>query len=698
MTHVAAEALDSLIQSTCSDPHSLLGLHDERTVRLWRPGALTCHLEVEGETVEAKRVHEAGLFEYTHHRPLAPDRYRVYHTNGMLAHDPYAFPPTFGNLDEYLWNEGTHVRAYERLGAREIEHRGARGTLFAVWAPAARGVSLVSDFNNWDGRVTPMRQMGVSGVWELFVPDAGEGLRYKFEIQGWDGRLRVKADPFAYWSEVRPYNASIVFDLDCYEWGDQRWMENRRTQTLNRPMSIYEVHLGSWRKSHGEFLNYRELARELSAYCLEMGFTHVELLPITEHPLDESWGYQVSGYYSATSRFGTPEDFQFFVDTLHQKGIGVILDWVPAHFPQDDFSLAQFDGTHLYEHADPRQGYHPHWNTAIFNYGRHEVSNFLIANALFWFDKMHIDGLRVDAVASMLYLDYGRREGEWIPNAYGGKENLEAIAFLQTLNTTVHDHFRGVLMIAEESTAFPNITRPVSEGGLGFDLKWNMGWMNDLLHYLSRHPYDRHWYHNNLTHILDYAFFEQSLLPLSHDEVVHQKRSLLGKMPEEAFTNLRLLLSTQWCMPGKKLLFMGSELGLWTEWNCKEELPWGQLQYEPHKQTQQLVRRLNQLYRDHPALWERDFDWLSLEWVLSDYGLSTIAYKRHAENEVLLCLHNFSPHSLPEFILPVGPCNEVVEIFDSNGVDFQGEHPITPVEGGFKTSLTPLSTRIFELR
>ena len=687
--------LDALCGNACSNPHSLLGLHDA-VIRLWRPGAHHVHLEVNGQIVQATCVHEMGLFECPVPEGTGALDYRIYHPNGSLAHDPYAFLPSFGHMDEHFWGEGTHVRAYEVLGAREGEHGGVRGTTFAVWAPSAKGVSLVSDFNNWDGRACPMRLMGASGVWELFVPDAGEGLKYKYEIQSWDHHLRIKADPFATWSEVRPKNASVVFDVDCYDWGDHEWMEARKAQSLNRPISIYEVHLGSWRRHHGEFLNYRELARELAAYCVEMGFTHVELLPVAEHPLDESWGYQVSGYYATSSRYGTPEDFQFFVDYLHQKGIGVILDWVPAHFPQDDFSLATFDGTCLFEHADPRQGYHPHWNTAIFNYGRHEVSNFLIANALFWLEKMHVDGLRVDAVASMLYLDYGREGQEWVPNVHGGKENLEAIAFLKKLNALVQENFPGALMIAEESTAFEGITKPVSEGGLGFNLKWNMGWMNDTLHYFPHPPDDRSQYHHYLTHTMDFAYTERFVLVLSHDEVVHEKCSLLSKMPEERFANLRLLLSYMWCQPGKKLLFMGGELGQDTEWNCKEQLPWHLLEDDNHKEIQQLVKRLNHLYQAHPALWELDFDPAGFEWIVSDPTISLIAYKRLAPSETLVCLHHFGALTHPDTLIECGPCQEVVELFDSNGVDLVGGEVV--LEKGFRTTVNPLSTRIFAIR
>ena len=466
------------------DPHHFLGLQpagaDKKVIRLWRPGASFLHIELFGKSVEAKKIDDSGLFELEVPVNTTASDYRVYHQNGLLAHDPYAFLPTLGELDAYLFARGVHYKLYEALGARVFVAQGIHGVKFTVWAPSAKAVSLVGDFNYWDGRVNPLRQMMGTGIWELFVPGLKEGDKYKFEIRTQEGHLRVKADPFAYCSEYRPLTASVVFDVDKYTWGDHEWMQNRaQKQNDSSPINVYELHLGSWKKKGNKTANYREIALELSQYCKEMGFSHIELMPIAEHPLDESWGYQVTGFYAVTSRYGTPEDFQFFVDHMHREGIGVILDWVPAHFPTDDYSLAQFDGTYLFEHADPRQGFHPHWNTYIFNYGRYEVSNFLIANALFWLDKMHIDGLRVDAVASMLYLDYGRNHGEWIPNRYGGNENLEAIEFLKHLSSVVHERFPHVLMFAEESTSFTGVTHRLEWGGLGFDVKWNMGWMND---------------------------------------------------------------------------------------------------------------------------------------------------------------------------------------------------------------------------
>lgn len=469
-----------LLQGNEYDPHRLLGLHDngqgQKVIRLWRPGASSIFLEVFGSLVSAYKVHEAGLFEYHVPAHTTPLDYRIYHQNGLLSHDPYAFWPTFGEVDQYLFSKGVHYQLYKAMGGRLAVHQDASGAKFSVWAPNAKRVSLVGDFNFFDGRVNPMRSLGASGVWELFVPGLRAGDKYKFEIKTQTDEIRVKADPYALSSELRPATASILADLKRVEWEDQQWIAKRsQLPYRSQPINIYEVHLGSWKKAYGNFLNYREIAKELVAYCCQMGFTHVELLPIQEHPLDESWGYQVSGFYAVTSRFGSPEDFKWFVNYLHCHGLGIILDWVPGHFPSDDFSLSRFDGTSLYEHDDPRQGMHPHWFTKIFNYGRKEVTNFLIANALFWFDEMHIDGLRVDAVASMLYLDYGRNEGEWIPNRFGGKENLEAIEFIKHMNSIVHDYYPGVLTIAEESTSFTGVSHPVGYGGLGFDMKWNMG-------------------------------------------------------------------------------------------------------------------------------------------------------------------------------------------------------------------------------
>lgn len=705
-----------LVERRHHQPHAILGLHNffegSKVIRLWRPGANQIFLEVFGTRVEARKIQDAGVFEYVVPQHTTFTDYKIFHQNGLLEHDPYAFLPTFGEMDQYLFGKGVHYELYRQMGGRLTSHQGVEGAKFALWAPNAKSVSVVGDFNYWDGRVNPMRTMGYSGIWELFIPGLKEGDKYKFEIQTQQGERLNKADPYALRSEFRPATASILCNLDRYEWNDQMWIEERKKKNVqSQPMSIYEVHLGSWKKQGNDFLNYRDLAHELALYCIDMGFNYVELLPIQEHPLDESWGYQVSGFYAVTSRFGTPEDFKYFVDHLHQNGIGVILDWVPGHFPTDDFSLGRFDGSALYEHADPRQGFHPHWHTHIFNFGRHEVSNFLIANALFWLEEMHADGLRVDAVASMLYLDYGREEGEWIPNLYGGKENLQSIEFIKHLNSIVHSRCPGAMTIAEESTSFTGVTHPVEQGGLGFDLKWNMGWMNDTLRYFSKDSLYRHYHHHDLTFGLIYAFAERFVLVFSHDEVVHGKHALLSKMKGDMwqqFANLRLLFSYMICQPGKKLLFMGGEIGQWNEWNCKQEVEWFLLQFPSHHGIQRLVREMNHFYLDHPALWEKDFENETFQWVdFSDTQNSVISYFRKGSQEKLLCIHNFTPTYFSEYILDLGPFQYIEEIFNSDDEKYGGSgklnfypQAIADWDGQttkLKISIAPLATMIFKI-
>lgn len=696
-----------------ADPHHLLGLHPAagggRVVRVWRPGALSYSITLFGERREMVCIDPAGLFELAVPAETGPQDYTVDYPSGLVAHDPYAFTPTLGEVDHHLIGRGVHYQLHRALGGNLRTHEGVEGASFAVWAPNARGVALVCDSNHFDGRTLPMRSLGGCGVWELFVPGLGEGEKYKFEVRTEAGDLLLKADPLARWSELRPKTASRLFDLDRYSWGDGEWMDRRSCQGLDRPVAVYELHLGSWRRGAEGFLTYSELALQLADYCTEMGFTHVELLPIMEHPLDESWGYQVTGFFAATSRFGSPRDFQCFVDTLHQRGIGVIVDWVPAHFPSDAFSLAKFDGTALYEHDDPRQGWHPHWGTHIFNYGRAEVSNFLIASALYWMEEMHIDGLRVDAVASMLYLDYGREEGGWIPNRYGGKENLEAIEFLRHLNSVVHQRCPGALMIAEESTSFCGVTH---SDRLGFDLKWNMGWMNDTLSYFSKDPFYRHYHHDSLTFGLLYAFSERFALVLSHDEVVHGKRSLIGRMPGDwwqQFANLRLLLSYLYCQPGKKLLFMGGEFGQWDEWNSQDSLQWWLLDLPTHRGVQEMVRDLNQLYLAQPALWERDFDFSGFEWIdFHDRHNSTISYWRKGSSGSLICVHNFTPSTVAHYFVPAAGVRSLSELFNSDSERYGGSGKtnlqVELIPGGdghnigFQMVMPPLATAIFEVR
>ncbi|MCH8921962.1 MAG: 1,4-alpha-glucan branching protein GlgB [Planctomycetes bacterium] len=585
------------------------------------------------------------------------------------------------DYDLHLLSEGRHWNSYERLGAQMRSVDGVAGVNFAVWAPNASGMSVIGDFNDWDGRRHPMRKRIPSGFWELFVPGLEEGATYKYQVNH-HGHVEQKADPYGFAAELPPRTGSVVADLSRHEWHDDSWMNSRTEHNaLDAPISTYEVHLGSWRRPDDDptrWLSYRELAHQLVDYCREMGFTHVQLMPICEHPFSGSWGYQTVGYFAATSRYGTPQDFMYFVDQLHQAGIGVIIDWVPAHFPRDGHGLRQFDGTPLYEHADPRQGEHPDWGTMIFNYGRNEVSNFLLSNALFWLDKYHIDGLRVDAVASMIYLDYSRNEGEWIPNEFGGRENLAAISLLKEFNEQTHLQYPGVLTVAEESTAFTGVSRPTYLGGLGFSLKWNMGWMNDTLRYMRHEPVHRKYHQDELTFSLIYAFTENFVLPLSHDEVVHGKGSLLAQMPGDLwqkFANLRLLYGYMWTHPGKKLLFMGGEFGQWNEWNYDESLQWHLLQWESHQGLQRMVADINAVYRREPALHEVDFEGHGFEWIdCHNYEASTMAYIRKAKDpqDFLVVACNFTPVVREGYRLGVPQGGWYEEIFNSDSEHYAG--------------------------
>ncbi len=584
--------------------------------------------------------------------------------------------------DLFLFNEGSHYKLYEKLGAHPASVDGIEGTYFAVWAPDARQVSVIGDFNNWDRSHHKLHPKGRSGIWEGFVPRVGKGAVYKYYIMSRHRNYRVeKADPFAFFCEISPRTASIVWSLD-YEWGDGEWMEKRRQKNaLDAPVSIYEVHPGSWRRVPGEgnrSLSYRELAPQLAGYIQQMGFTHVEFLPVMEHPFFGSWGYQTTGYFAPTSRYGEPKDFMYLVDYLHRHDIGVILDWVPSHFPNDEHALGYFDGTHLYEHKDPRQGIHPDWNSYIFNYGRNEVRSFLLSSALFWLEKYHADGLRVDAVASMLYLDYGRKEGEWIPNKYGGHENIEAIDFLRRFNHVVYHEKPDVQTIAEESTAWPMVSRPTYVGGLGFGLKWDMGWMHDTLDYMSRDPVYRKYHHNNLTFRMLYAFAENFTLPLSHDEVVHGKASLLSKMPGDEwqkFANLRLLLGYMYAQAGKKLLFMGGEFGQWREWKHDESLDWHLLQYPPHSGLQRWVSDLNNLYRSEPALYQTDFEKAGFEWIdCNDVEHSVVSLMRHGHlpHDSIIVVCNFTPITHFHYRIGVPQAGFWKEILNSDAAEYGG--------------------------
>lgn len=694
--------LSLLMEGIHYDPHRFLGLHGKE-IYLWRPGATTICLEVLGKIVEASQVSNAGLFVYSTKKAISSLDYRVYHHNGKLAYDPYSFLPMIGEMDGFLFNKGCHYELYRVLGANIKTINGLCGVQFAVWAPSAQSVSLVADFNHFDGRVNPMRNMGASGIWEIFIPGLEVGEKYKFEIRTKDKESLLKSDPFAFSAEMRPNTASVVADINAYTWRDKEWIDARTQTSLNCPMNVYEVHLGSWKREGEAFPGYRMIAKELAQYCKEMGFTHVELLPIMEHPLDESWGYQVTGFYAVTSRHGSVSDFQYFIDHMHDMGIGVILDWVPAHFPMDDFALHRFDGTALYEHDDPRKGIHPHWQTAIFNYGRKEVSNFLIASALFWFEQMHVDGIRVDAVASMLYLDYGRKTGEWIPNSDGSNFNFEAIEFLKHLNSIVHQRCKGVVMIAEESSSYHGVTH---FEGLGFDLKWNMGWMNDTLRYVKRDPLFRKYHQNELTFSLLYAFSEKFMSVLSHDEVVHEKGSLLSKMPGpewQKFANVRLLYSYMMGQPGKKLIFMGGELGQWAEWNCVKALDWYLLQYPLHQSLQRMIADLNHLYLEKDQLWEKDFDWNGYEWVdFTDAERSVISYLRKSNrNHPLLIVHHFSPDFSLDYRLPLKNVKKIVEIFNTDAEKYGGSNQLNKEVAIHDTHisirLSPMATMIFEV-
>lgn len=689
-----------------------MGLHDhlgkEKIIRLWRPGAEEIFVELFGKIVAATRVHPSGLFTLLVPKNTSRLDYRVFNDSGEKVFDPYSFPATSSDLDVYLFHKGVHYQLYQFMGAHPMEVQQAMGVRFVVWAPNARSVSLVGDFNSWDGRKHPMRSASNLGLWELFVPGLKVGEKYKYEMKTKEGHTRLKSDPLGFSFEKRPQNASIVAYVDDFPWEDLRWRENRREKE-QVPMHIYEVHLGSWKKKDDGFLNYRQLAQELAAYCHQMHYTHVELLPVMEHPLDESWGYQVTGFFAPTSRYGSVQDFQYFVNLLHKEGIGVFLDWVPAHFPCDDFSLYRFDGTSLYEHEDPRLGLHPHWNTAIFNYGRSEVSNFLIASALFWVDKMHVDGLRVDAVASMLYLDYGRKEGEWIPNVYGNNINLEAIEFIKHLNSVMKERFPHCLMIAEESTAFQGVSHSLRSGGLGFDMKWNMGWMNDTLRYFSKEPIHRKFHQNELTFSLVYAFHEHFVLVLSHDEVVHGKKSLLNKMPGDFWqklANLRLLYAYMMTHPGKKLSFMGNDLASYEEWSSSQELPWAVLHVEENRKFHYFFQQMNLFYLLRKELWMRDFTYEGFEWVdISDYESSVISFLRKEEKKELLCVFHFTPVYRERYFLPLSRVQKMQEVFNTDDASFGGSDKKNRnisigKEGGREgifLSLSPLAAMIFEV-
>ncbi len=653
--------IDAIVRGVHPNPFSVLGCHGVKgkkvAYRVFRPGAKRISIHTSGKEIFLHQIHEQGLFEGLTSGKQTQD-YEVSvdydDTNTHRFRDPYSFSTGITSFDLQLWGEGNHVKSWKFMGAHYREFEGVLGTHFVVSAPSASRVSVVGSFNHWDGRVHCMRRYYDQGLWEIFIPEVHPGQVYKYEISSPHTNFPVlKSDPYGQASEVRPNTASIVTGKSAYTWNDSGWLLQREDKSLlDQPLSIYELHLGSWRRAADRepaFLTYREIADQLVPYVEEMGYTHVEILPITEHPYDPSWGYQTTGYYAPTSRYGSADDLRYFVDRCHQSGIGVILDWVPAHFAKDAHGLRMFDGTHLYEHADPRQGEHRDWGTLIFNFGRTEVVNFLLSNALYWCEEFHIDGLRVDAVASMLYLDYSRNDGDWIPNKYGGRENLEAIQFLKRFNEVVHEAFPGCITMAEESTSWPMVSKPSYLGGLGFDFKWNMGWMNDTLEYIQKDPIHRKYHHHKLTFSMMYAFSENFVLPFSHDEVVHLKKAMLTKMPGDEwqrFANLRILYAYQYAHPGKKLLFMGSEFGQWGEWNCEEELHWALLGNLAHAQLKDFISTLNQVYRTTSSLFEVDFDWTGFQWIdLHDADHSILSFARFSKNreQYVICVFNFTP-------------------------------------------------------
>lgn len=680
--------VDALRKAKHDDPHHILGMHeciDDLYVNAFRPDAENVSV-INVKTgkeypMESKRVpgfysikiEKCDRFDY---------KLRIYNAQEEYVDiiDPYMFESVIDPIDISLFNEGEHYEIYEKLGAHPMTVDGVKGVLFAVWAPNADRVSVVADFNKWDGRIHQMRKLPYSGIFELFIPEVKENEIYKYEVCARNGKTQMKTDPYGNYTELRPCNASIVKDLNAYTWTDETWMKERDKKDLSAsPMSIYEVYLGAWKrpKDGREFFNYRELAEQLAAYMKAMGYTHIELMPVMEHPYDPSWGYQITGYYAPTSRYGAPEDFMYFVDYMHSQGIAVIIDWVPAHFPKDENGLGRFDGTPVYEHEDSRWGEHPHWGTYIFDYGKPEVKNFLIANALFWADKYHVDGIRMDAVASMLYLDYGREPGNWRPNQYGGNENLNAIAMLKQLNQVIHEKFPSCAIIAEESTAWPDVTKPAPMG-LGFDFKWNMGWMNDFLRYMKLDPLYRKYHHNELTFSMVYAYSEKYVLVLSHDEVVHEKGSMIGKMPggyEDKFSNLRLAYGYMMCHPGKKLLFMGQEFAQFKEFNESDELDWGIFEFDAHTCIRDYVKELNHFYQEQPALYKLDDDPKGFEWINStDSNDSIVVFARKTDKakETLIVVCNFTPIEHKDFKIGVPYEGKYKEIFTSEEARFGG--------------------------
>jgi len=690
------EELDALLQGNHGNPFAFLGLHEVKTdeksgfvLRTFQPGieaVSVVETEKKGKKTPMERIAQDGFFELFFPRRKKAFQYQLevkpYEGESYIIEDPYRFGPLISDFDLQIWGEGNHSKAYSFMGAHIREVDGIKGVHFVVAAPSALRVSVVGPFNGWDGRKYPMRKFFDQGIWELFIPGLENGAVYKYEIKGPNANIPfLKADPYGFSCELRPKTASIVAEIDAFDWSDDSWMKERQTGH-EEPVSIYEVHLGSWKRHPREdgFYSYDELIDHLIPYVKDLGYTHIELMPIAEHPYDPSWGYQVTGYFAPTSRFGKPHEFARFVNECHKNEIGVIVDWVPAHFTKDDHGLREFDGTALYEHADPRQGEHKDWGTKIFNFGRDEVKNFLISNAVFWLDKYHIDGLRVDAVASMLYLDYSRQEGEWVPNKFGGRENLEAIDFLKRFNEVVHQEFSGIMTLAEESTSWPLVSKPTYLGGLGFDYKWNMGWMNDTLKYIEVDPIFRKYHHNQLTFSFIYAFTENFVLPFSHDEVVHMKKSMLSKMPGDdwqKFANVRTLYTYMYAHPGKKLLFMGGEIGQWSEWSEETELNWGLLADSKHAGIHKMIKDLNSIYKSEPALFEVDYDWSGFQWIdFSDVDNSIISFIRYSKEkkDFVVCIFNYTPKMHDNYTFGVPEAGTYKVIFNSDSEVYGGSN------------------------
>jgi len=715
-SNIAPEQVNQIVHNLHHNPFEVLGRHpyeqngkvESWVIRAYLPDASAAWVVCPEERTEypMQSIHNPHFFVCVVQNPqLANYQLRVKEGDSeRVIYDPYAFPsPKLTDVDIHLFAEGNHHRIYEKLGAHPTEIDGITGVYFALWAPNARNVSILGDFNSWDGRSHQMRK-GNSGIWELFIPELTFGAAYKYEVKNWEGHIYEKSDPYGFQQEVRPKTASIVADLDSYQWHDAEWMDTRRnTDPLSKPISVYELHLGSWMhgsadeptqllsgesepipvsewKQEARFLSYYELVDKLIPYVKELGYTHIEMLPVAEHPFDGSWGYQVTGYYAPTSRYGNPEDLMYFIDQCHKHGIGVLVDWVPGHFPKDGHGLAFFDGTHLYEHADPRKGEHKEWGTLVFNYNRNEVRNFLVANALFWFDKYHIDGIRVDAVASMLYLNYCREDGAWIANDYGGCENIEAADFLRQVNSLLFSYFPGALSIAEESTSWPMVSWPTYTGGLGFNMKWNMGWMHDMLDYFSMDPWFRQFHQNNLTFSMWYHHSENYMLALSHDEIVHGKSNIIGKMPGDEwqkFANVRCLFGYMFAHPGKKTMFMSMEFAQWSEWNVWADLEWDLLKYHSHKTLKQFFTDLNGIYKSEPALYSRDFEEEGFQWIdCSDNRHSVVAFIRRGKdnNEFVVAICNFTPQPHSHYRIGVPEKGFYTELFNSDASKYGGSN------------------------